>query len=79
MNLTGNNVHGSLKKLVYLENLIKNENPAVIFLQETQVKRAGRIKCPSASRFTWYELNRTKKTQKKDTKKEVLQLEYIMT
>ena len=60
LNLFGNNVDGILKKLESLENLIINENPAVIFLQETQVKRAGKIKTPSSQKYTWYELNRTK-------------------
>ena len=64
MNLIGNNVDGILKKLESLENLIQHENPAVIFLQETQVKRAGRIQTPSASKFTWYEFNRTKNAEK---------------
>ena len=55
---------GVLKKLESLENLILNANPAVIFLQETQVKRSGRIKTPSSAKYTWYELNRTPKAPK---------------
>ena len=64
MKLIGNNVDGILKKLESLENLIVNEKPAVIFLQETQVKRSGRIKTPSSKFYTWYELNRTKDAPK---------------
>ena len=60
LNLIGNNVYGVLKKLESLKNLIINENPAVIFFQETQVKRSGQIKTPSSQNYTWYELNRTK-------------------
>ena len=64
LNIIGNNVDGVLKKLESLENLILNENPAVIFLQETQVKRSGQIKTPSSKNYTWYELNRTKNAPK---------------
>ena len=64
LKLIGNNVDSLLKKLESLENLIINENPGVIFLQETQVRRSGRIKTPSSKKFTWYELNRTKDAPK---------------
>ena len=36
----------------------------MIYLQETLVKRSGRIKTPSSQKYTWYELNRTKKAPK---------------
>ena len=40
------------------------ENPSVFFIQETQLQRPGRIKTPSANRYTWYELHRTGKASK---------------
>ena len=48
-----------------LENLLKTEKPSAIFLQETKLGRAGRIKTPSSvSLYTWYELHRTKTAEK---------------
>ena len=40
------------------------ENPSVVFIQETQLQRSGRIKTPSANQYTWYELHRTSKASK---------------
>ena len=40
------------------------ENPAILFLQETKLKRPGRIKTPSTSKYTWYEHHRTEKAEK---------------
>ena len=48
-----------------LENLLKEENPSAIFLQETKLGRAGRIKTPtSRNKYTWYELHRTEEALK---------------
>ena len=48
-----------------LEILLKTEKPSAIFLQETRLGRAGRIKTPSSvSHYTWYELHRTKAAEK---------------
>ena len=48
-----------------LENLLKTEKSSAIFLQETKLGRAGRIKTPSSvSLYTWYELHRTKTAEK---------------
>ena len=64
LKLLGNNVDGILNKLESLENIIKTENPGVIFLQETKVGRAGRIKIPSNKSISWYELIRTESAEK---------------
>ena len=40
------------------------EKPAAVFLQETKLKRSGRIKTPSGSKYTWYELHRTDQADK---------------
>ena len=62
--MLGNNVDGIVNKLDSLENIIKTENPGAIFLQETKVGRAGRIKIPSNKMFSWYELIRTDSADK---------------
>ena len=46
------------------EHVLSVEKPSAIFLQETRLKRAGRIKTPSSSRYTWYELHRTENAEK---------------
>ena len=60
----GNNPDGILNKLESLENILINESPSAIFLQETKTYRAGRIKTPSSRKYTWYELNRTQGAEK---------------
>ena len=45
----GNNVDGIRNKLESLENLLQNETPSAIFLQETKTGQAVRIKTPSCS------------------------------
>ena len=47
-----------------LEHVLSVEKPSAIFLQETRLKRPGRIKTPSSSIYTWYELHRTDKAEK---------------
>ena len=63
LKFVGNNADGLLNKLESLENMLQ-ENPSVFFIQETQMLRPGRIKTPSANRYTWYELHRTSKASK---------------
>ena len=53
-----------MQKLESFENLITSENPAIIFLQETKLGRAGRIKTPSSNKYIWFELHRTDKAVK---------------
>ena len=60
----GNNVDGINKKLEALENIILTENPSVLFFQETKEGRSGKIKTPSSSQYTWYEIHRTKNAEK---------------
>ena len=55
---------GLQKKLESLENVIKSENPSVLFFQETKLGRSGKIKTPSSKMYTWYELHRTQEAQK---------------
>ena len=64
LKMFGNNVDGLLNKLESLEHLIVTETPSVIFLQETKMGRAGRIKTPSSKKYTFYELHRTKEAEK---------------
>ena len=47
-----------------LEYILATEKPSVMFLQETKLGRSGRIKTPSSSKFTWYELHRTEGAEK---------------
>ena len=63
MKFFGNNADGIMNKLESLENMLQ-ELPSVFFIQETHVKRAGRIKTPSARKYTWYELIRTSNASK---------------
>ena len=60
----GNNVNGIRQKLKALENIIVNENPSALFLQETKSGRSGKIKTPSCKKYTWYEVHRTKEAEK---------------
>ena len=62
--MLGNNVNSLVHKMESLEYILATEKPAVMFLQETKLGRAGRIKTPSSSKFTWYELHRTEKAEK---------------
>ena len=55
---------GINKKLEALENIISTENPSVLFFQETKLGRLGKIKTPSSSQYTWYEIHRTKNAEK---------------
>ena len=64
LKLMGNNVNSLLHKLEALEFVLLEEKPSIIFLQETRLKRAGRIKTPSSSKFSWFELHRTEKAEK---------------
>ena len=64
MKLFGDNVDGIVRKLEVLENLLVSEHPLVLFFQETKTIRAGRIKTPSSTKYTWYELNRTINSEK---------------
>ena len=59
LKMIGNNANGLLCKLRSLEHVLSVEKPAALFIQETKLKRAGRIKTPSCSIYTWYELHRT--------------------
>ena len=65
-------MNGILQKLEALENIIVNENPSALFLQETKSGRSGKKKKknPSCKNFTWYEVHRTKE-EKKDKREEV--------
>ena len=63
MTFVGNNADGLMNKLEALENIL-SETPSAVFIQETQSKRAGRIKTPSSEKYTWYELHRTKTAKK---------------
>ena len=63
LHFVGNNADGLFNKLESLENILQ-ENPAAIFIQETQLNRPGRIKTPSSINYTWYELHRTSKAEK---------------
>ena len=60
----GNNVISLLQKLEALEFVLSVEKPSAIFLQETRLGRAGRIKTPSSLKYSWYELHRTEKAEK---------------
>ena len=59
LKLMGNNVNSLVQKLPALEHLLSVEKPSAIFLQETRLGRPGRIKTPSTTKYTWYELHRT--------------------
>ena len=61
LKLYGNNANSLGSKLESLEKIIKVQKPSVFFLQETKLGRAGRIRTPSSSNYTWYELHRTEK------------------
>ena len=63
LTFVGNNANGIMNKLDSLENILR-ENPSVVFLQEIQSHRAGRIKTPSTRKYTWYELHRTSSAEK---------------
>ena len=60
----GNNANSLTQKLESLENVLCVEKPSVMFLQETKLLRAGRIKTPSSMKYTWYELHRTEHAEK---------------
>ena len=60
----GNNANSLIQKLESLENVLCVEKPSVMFLQETKLLRAGRIKTPSSVKYTWYELHRTEHAEK---------------
>ena len=63
LNFIGSNADGLFNKFESLENMLR-ENPAAVFLQETQLHRPGRIKTPNSKNFTWYELHRTVDAEK---------------
>ena len=63
--MLGNNVNSLVQKMESLENILATKNPAVMFLQETKLGRSGKIKTPSSSKFTWYELHRTERAEKR--------------
>ena len=60
----GNNVNSLVQKLEALEHVLSVEKPTVIFLQETRLGRPGRIKTPSSTKYSWYELHRTVMAEK---------------
>ena len=62
--MLGNNENGLLCKLRSLEHVLSVEKPAAVFLQETKLKRLGRTKTPSSSKYTWYELHCTDQADK---------------
>ena len=65
MKLFGNNVNSLASKMESLENLLRVEKPSAVFLQETKLGRAGKIRTPSSiSSYTWYELHRTRTAEK---------------
>ena len=64
LKMIGNNANCLLCKLRSLEHVLSVEKPAALFIQETKLKRAGRIKTPSCSIYTWYELHRTDSADK---------------
>ena len=47
-----------------MEHIIVTEDPSIIFLQETKLGRAGRIKTPSSKKYTWYEHHRSTNAEK---------------
>ena len=53
-----------MNKFESLESIIKSEKPGAIFLQETKVRRTGRIRIPSNKTYSWYELVRTESAEK---------------
>ena len=60
-----NNVNSLGSKMQSLQNLLKGENPSAVFLQDTKLGRAGRIRTPTSSPYyTWYELHRTEASEK---------------
>ena len=63
LKFVGNNANGLANKLESLENILK-DNPSVLFIQETHLQRTGKIKTPSAHKYTWYELIRTSNASK---------------
>ena len=64
LKLLGNNANSLVAKMESLENILVSENPSAIFLQETKLGRAGRIKTKTSSKYTWYELHRTNRAEK---------------
>ena len=56
--LFGVNCNGIRKKLDSLGTILVDENPSVIFLQETHVTNVGQIKTTNSEKYIWFELIR---------------------
>ena len=64
LKLLGGNANSLVQKFESLENVLSVEKPSVVFLQETKLGRAHRIRTPTSKKYTWYELHRTLKAEK---------------
>ena len=56
--LFGVNCNGIRKKLDSLGTILVDENPSVIFLQETHFTNVGQIKTTNSEKYIWFELIR---------------------
>ena len=56
--LFGVNCNGIKQKLDSLGTILVDENPSVIFLQETHVTNVGQIKTTNSEKYIWFELIR---------------------
>ena len=61
--LMGNNANSLLSKMESLENVLSVDKPSAIFLQETRLRRAGRIKTPSTHGMNYIGLNKQKRVK----------------
>ena len=56
--LMGVNAAGISSKLHSLNNVIRKLSPSIFFIQETKLKRQGKLKIENPSKYIIYELNR---------------------
>ena len=61
ISFVGVNAAGISSKLSSFDNLLKTLEPSVFFLQETKLKKQGRIKTEHSKGYQIFELNRTDK------------------
>lgn len=54
----GVNANGLLSKLQSLDHMLKSENPGVLCIQETKVKKVGKIKSDMLKNYVMFELTR---------------------
>ena len=54
----GVNAAGISSKLHSLNNVIRKLSPSIFFIQETKLKRQGKLKIENPSKYIIYELNR---------------------